>query len=131
MTGTPSKCELNPEQPVKAIIFDLVGTCLDWYSAVTPSFRKGFSLLEGEKPPFELFSWRQRAHWDGIRDCYEAGFPQEDVDETRRRALLSLLESQGGSMGEDAVEACVKAWHEQIGKLVRRCPERDYLCVSC
>ena len=120
MPGDPSKCDLNLEQqPVKALVFDLVGTCLDWYSAVSPSFEKGFSLQEGEEPPFVLFSWRRRAHWDGIRDCYEAGFPQEDVDETRRRALLGLLESHGSSMDEDGVDACVKAWHEQIGKLVR------------
>ena len=119
MPGTPSKCDLNPEQPVKALIFDLVGTCLDWYSAASPSFEKGFSLQEGEEPPFVLFSWRRRAHWDGTRDCYEAGFPQEDVDQTRRRALLGLLESHGSSTDEDGVEACVQAWHEQIGKLVR------------
>jgi hypothetical protein len=118
MSGNPSKCDLDP-QPIKALIFDLMGTCLDWYSAVSPVFNKAFVLSEGEKPPFGIFSWRRRAHWDGTRDCYEAGFPHEDVDKTRRRALLGLLDSSGGSMGEDGVEACVKAWHSQIGKLGR------------
>jgi hypothetical protein len=118
MSGDPSKCDLDP-QPIKALIFDLMGTCLDWYSAVSPVFNKAFVLSEGEKPPFGIFSWRRRAHWDGTRDCYEAGFPQEDIDETRRRALRSLLQSRGGSMEEGGVEACVKAWHAQIGKLVR------------
>jgi hypothetical protein len=112
----PPKCELNPQQPVKTLIFDLIGTCLDWHSAVSPVIEKAFLLPEGGKLPFTVSGWRSRAFHDGVDNCYEGpGLPQEDVDETRRRALLDMMQYYECSMDEDAVEACVRAWHEQVG----------------
>ena len=115
MAGTPSKCELNPRQPVKALIFGLTGTCLDWHSAVSPVLLKAFSIPEGEKPPFTALKWRHEC-LDGYYDSSETGFPQEDADYTRRRTLLDLLQPHRAKMdGGEAVEACVHAWREQIG----------------
>jgi hypothetical protein len=114
MAGHPSKRELNPRQPVKALIFGLMGTCLDWHSAVSPVLLKAFSIPEGEKPPFTATKWRHEC-LDGCYDSSETGFPQEDVDYTRRRVLLDMVQSHRVEMDGVEVEACVKAWHEQIG----------------
>jgi hypothetical protein len=119
MASHPSKCVLDPQQPIKALIFDLMGTCLDWHSAVSPVLLKALSIPEGEKPPFTAIKWRHEC-LDGYCDSSETGFPQEDVDHTRRRTLLDLLQSHSAEMdGGEAVEACVKAWHEQIGMVFR------------
>jgi hypothetical protein len=111
----PPKCDLDPQQqPIKALIFDLMGTCLDWHSAVSPVLLKAFSIPEGEKPAFTAVKWRHEC-LDGYYDSSETGFPQEDVDYTRRRVLLDMVQSHRVEMDGVEVEACVKAWHEQIG----------------
>lgn len=116
MADHPPKCDLDPK-PIKTLIFDLMGTCLDWHSAVSPVLEKAFSLPEEERLPFTVTHWRSKC-FEGMFDCYEAGQPQEDIDATRRRSLLTLLRAKGLSMDGDRLEACVQAWHSQIGKVV-------------
>lgn len=99
--------------PVKALIFDLMGTCLDWYSTVSPILIDALSSPDGAKPPFNALSWR-RMFFHEIHARFEAGLPQEDIDETHRRTLLTLL--NGREMDTVKVEACVKAWHSQTGR---------------
>jgi len=118
MAGHPPKCDLDPK-PVKTLIFDLMGTCLDWHSAVSPVLEKAFSFPEGQRLPFTVAHWRWKC-FEGMFDCYEAGRPQEDIDETRRRSLVALIHAKELSMDEDELEACVQAWHSQIGKVVGR-----------
>lgn len=99
--------------PVKALIFDLMGTCLDWYTTVSPVLENALSS-DTEKPPFNALSWRN-AFFDEIHARFEAGLPQEDIDDTHRRTLLSLL--GGRVMDDDKVEACVNSWHSQTGRV--------------
>jgi hypothetical protein len=100
--------------PVKALIFDLMGTCLDWFSTVSPVLEDGLPSPDGAKLPFNALSWR-RAFFHEIHTRFEAGLPHEDIDETHRRTLLALLQSTGHTMDTDKVEACVRAWHSQEG----------------
>lgn len=99
----------------KVLIFDLMGTCLDWYSTVSPALHDAFSLADGEEPPFVALSWR-KAFFDEIHARFEAGLPQEDIDETHRRTLLHKLQRVGRTMSPEKLETCVKAWHLQKGR---------------
>jgi phosphoglycolate phosphatase-like HAD superfamily hydrolase len=114
----PEVHQENPlsRAPIKALIFDLMGTCLDWHSTVSPILNDAFSSSNhiGPSSPNAL-AWRQR-FFNEIHRRFEAGLPQEDIDETHRRTLLALLHSEGWTMEFDKVEACVKAWHSQKGK---------------
>ena len=100
--------------PAKALIFDLMGTCLDWYSTVSPVLTDALSSPDGAAPPFNALHWRQ-AFFDEIHARFKAGLPQEDIDETHRRTLLALLRSGGWTLEADNVETCVRAWHSQKG----------------
>lgn len=101
--------------PVKALIFDLMGTCLDWHSTVSPVLQDALSSPDGARPPFNALQWRE-AFFKEIHARFEAGLPQEDIDETHRRTLLALLHSKGCTMDPDKVGACVEAWHTQKGR---------------
>ena len=109
----------------KAIIFDLMGTCLDWHSSITPVLHEALYQVANDKhvtkPTDEEASnlaleWRQ-GFFNEIHSRFEAGEPPEDIDETHRRVLLRLLHepdwSQYKSISDDAVDECVAAWHKQ------------------
>jgi FMN phosphatase YigB (HAD superfamily) len=110
------KLQANPISitPVKALVFDLMGTCLDWHSTVSPVLEDVLSSPDGARVPFNALSWRH-AFFREIHTRFEAGLPQEDIDETHRRTLLELLHRSERTMDVDKVEACVRAWHSQKG----------------
>lgn len=101
--------------PIKALIFDLMGTCLDWYSTVSPILKEAVSSsndTESRSP--NALRWRHM-FFNEIHSRFEAGLPPEDIDETHRRTLQALLRSGGWTLETDKVEACVRAWHSQKG----------------
>lgn len=102
------------ERPVKAIIFDLMGTCVDWHTAMKSTLDN--AIAASNVDPFTALPlhWR-RAFFDEIHARFENGLPQEDIDETHRRTLLALLERNGRTMTTEDLETCVKAWHRQTG----------------
>jgi hypothetical protein len=111
--------EVHPENPlsrapIKALIFDLMGTCLDWHSTVSPILKDAVSSSNeiGSSP--NALAWRHM-FFKEIHSRFEAGLPQEDIDATHRRTLLALLHSEGWTLETDKVETCVKAWHSQKG----------------
>lgn len=82
--------------PVKAILFDLMGTCLDWHSSILP-------LLETSPPhPFLptgslsqlAMDWRAGFFGETHRR-FEQQLPPEDIDVTHRRVPDRLLEDKG------------------------------------
>ena len=114
----------NPLPPPKAIIFDLMGTCLDWHSSIVPSL---IGMLPQEclvsyspKASELALQWRQ-GFFDEIHDRFERGEAQEDIDVTHRRVLLELLKKPEWKVFIDApemgIDACVAAWHKQTGML--------------
>lgn len=109
----------------KALIFDLMGTCLDWHSSITPILSNALHTTahaeQKPTPPDEevsnlALSWRQ-GFFDEIHARFEAGEPEEDIDDTHRRVLRRLLHKQNWrqnrSMSDDGLENCVAAWHNQ------------------
>lgn len=104
-----------PSTPVKALVFDLMGTCLDWRSTVDPVLQDALLSSDGAEQSFSALSWRHN-FFDEIHARFEAGLPQEDIDETHRRTVLALLDSHGRTMEAAKVEACVNSWHSQKGR---------------
>lgn len=114
MSGAPQENPLSTT-PIKALIFDLMGTCLDWHSTVSPILKEAVSPSNdiGSRSPNALV-WRHM-FFNEIHSRFEAGLPPEDIDETHRRTLLALLRSGGWTLEADNVETCVRAWHSQKG----------------
>ncbi|ORY47187.1 haloacid dehalogenase [Leucosporidium creatinivorum] len=109
---------MTAHPPLRALVFDLMGTVLHWHSSLLPVLealpphpalpnRASLSAL--------LISWRA-GFFVAIQARFEAGEEQEDIDLTHRRVLDRLLEERGIGMdgwGEQEREALVKAWHTQ------------------
>lgn len=101
---------------IKAILFDFMGTCLDWHRSIVSALPA--SLSDDQRSRFAL-EWRQ-TYFDYNAARLAAGQPPEDIDVSHRRALAALLaaapewaalapafESAG------VVDRCVAAWHDQ------------------
>ncbi|KAK3716000.1 hypothetical protein LTR37_006730 [Vermiconidia calcicola] len=95
----------TPNTP-KALILDLMGTCLDWHSSITPTLEQklyGTSLNSGPADPtgakasMLALEWRQD-FFDEIDSRFEAGEPPEDIDRTHERVLKRLLALETGKI---------------------------------
>lgn len=100
----------------KAIVFDLMGTCTDWHSALLPLITSLPSLA----PPLPytlgefLLQWRL-GFFAEIHARFERGEPNEDIDFTHRRVLDNLVgESEGWD--DEMRERLVRGWHNQVGE---------------
>ncbi len=100
------------KRPIKAVLFDFMGTCVDWHSsiiAVLPS-----TLPQDAKSDFAL-EWRQ-AYFDANAVRQDAGKPPEDIDITHRRVLDEVLEKHPdikSLFADEVKDRLVKAWHAQ------------------
>ncbi|KAI3396249.1 hypothetical protein diail_12393 [Diaporthe ilicicola] len=101
--------------PIKAVLFDFMGTCLDWHTPITASLPS--SLSEETRSQLAL-SWRQ-AYFDHNARRLASGLPPEDIDTSHRATLAALLatsppEIQAAFTKDPAaVDACIAAWHSQ------------------
>lgn len=77
----------------KAIVFDLMVTCLDWHSSVTPILgqsltevvpSRGQNVASSLEESYLALEWRQ-GFFDEIHRRFEATEPTEDIDVTHRR----------------------------------------------
>jgi len=97
---------------IKAVLFDFMGTCLDWHSsilAVLPS-----ALSHDVKSDLAL-EWRQ-TYFDANIVRIRNGEPPEDIDTTHRRTLLAVLDKRPEIkplFTQDVQEKAVAAWHNQ------------------
>lgn len=72
---------------IKAVLFDFMGTCLDWHSSIVSALPQ--SVSEDERSRFAL-EWRQ-TYFDYNAARLAAGQPPEDIDISHRRTLSILL----------------------------------------
>jgi 2-haloalkanoic acid dehalogenase type II len=97
---------------IKAVLFDFMGTCLDWHSTITEALPPKLSYDNRSKFAVE---WRQ-AYFDYNAERLEKNEPIEDFDETQRRVLGTYLEKHGDIeklFTPEIREDLVKAWHRQ------------------
>lgn len=110
----------------KAIIFDLMGTCLDWHHNIYKALNVAlFQTTEAQGEPHPTFTetselaldWRQ-GFFNEIRARFQAGQPTEDIDDTHRRVLKQLLSTQRWqrfrATTAENIERCVNSWHDQL-----------------
>lgn len=114
--------------PIKAILFDFMGTCLDWHRSITTALPPTIQPTP-TRSAFAI-AWRQ-AYFDYNAARLRAHQPPEDIDASHRNTLHTLLATpewsslQPAFADADAVERCITAWHSQPGwPDVRRALER-------
>ena len=105
-----------------------MGTCLDWHTPITAALLAAQPSTSPQPTPASqeqeasslALAWRQ-SFFAEIHARFQAGLPQEDIDDTHRRVLRRLL---GGGQrewrdftrllaDEKALEKCVRAWYHQ------------------
>jgi 2-haloalkanoic acid dehalogenase type II len=97
---------------IKAVLFDFMGTCLDWHSSILPILPS--ALSKDTKSDFAL-EWRQ-AYFDANTDRLRNGELPEDIDTTHRRTLLDLLDKHPDIKAlftQEVQEKAIAAWHRQ------------------
>ena len=100
------------EGQIKAVLFDFMGTCLDWHSSILPILPS--ALSQDAKSDFAL-EWRQ-TYFDANAARSRNGEPPEDINTTHRRTLLDVLDKHPdmkSSFTQDVQEKAVAAWHGQ------------------
>lgn len=116
-----SAVSTSPAIP-KALVFDLIGTCCDWYSSVLPALQAAPPLPALPAAALEELAVNWRAgFFREVEMRREARQPLEDIDVTHRRVLNWLLLERGVTPREwdDGVRGrLVGAWHEQRGGFV-------------
>ncbi|KAI9804656.1 MAG: hypothetical protein M1833_006731 [Piccolia ochrophora] len=85
-----------PLEGIKALIFDLMGTCCDWHSSILPVLHScpASPRLPPQTLPQLAADWRA-GFFEEIHRRFEAGEAAEDIDVTHRRVLDRLLTERG------------------------------------
>ncbi|RAO74267.1 uncharacterized protein BHQ10_010279 [Talaromyces amestolkiae] len=108
----------NPK--IKAVLFDFMGTCLDWHTGTLAALPQ--SIPAAKRSEFAL-QWRQN-YFDSNAARLAANKPPEDIDLTLRHTLDAMLDEERwgdvragfeslGDRGEEEKlkEKVVQAWH--------------------
>jgi 2-haloalkanoic acid dehalogenase type II len=100
--------------PTKAVLFDFMGTCLDWHSIIVSSLPA--NIPASIKSDFALH-WRQ-AYFDANAARQASKLPPEDIDITHRRVLDSMLETReydslASHFTPATKDTVLQAWHQQ------------------
>jgi 2-haloalkanoic acid dehalogenase type II len=108
----------------KAILFDLMGTCVDWHSSILPTLLacanehiSGDTSAGNQDALMATIAmrWREK-FFSEIHAAFLADptRPPEDIDVTHRRTLDKLLIEYGlDRLTEEQRIQCVAAWHKQ------------------
>lgn len=106
--------------PIKALLFDLMGTCCDWKSSIQPKLAS-IPVLSAQLSDAEIAQlatdWRA-GFFEEIHARFCAGAEPEDIDVTHRRVLDRLLAERGIGLeecGDGDRSALVRSWHWQLG----------------
>jgi len=92
---------------VRALVFDVFGTLVDWRSGIAEAFRA--SRVSGD--PEELAdAWRQR-YWPILAEVNDGSRPWGNFDELHLVTLDDLLVERGEELGLEARHRLVAAWH--------------------
>jgi len=106
-----------PTDGVKALVFDVFGTVVDWRSSV---IRDGEDLgrrrgLDVDWPSF-ADRWRREGYHGTIRTIVRGEAPWENVDVIMRRHLTRLLPEFGvHALSDDDLDWLTRAWHRLDG----------------
>ena len=96
----------------RALLFDVFGTCVDWYGSVSRELTHQAQAIgvETDIGAFTL-AWRQ-AYFDGMAEVRAGRAPWRRVDAIHREALDHLLEQHGmTALDETARVRLNRIWH--------------------
>ena len=113
----------SPSNP-RALVFDLMGTCCDWYSSILPALQSAPAIpaLPAEALSQFAIEWRA-GFFKEVETRRQAGQSLEDIDVTHRRVLNYLLlarEVTPAQWNDSVRNELVQAWHRQ--KCIPRFP---------
>jgi FMN phosphatase YigB (HAD superfamily) len=103
----------------KALLFDFMGTCLDWKSAICEGLKtvNPNVPIHGEDASTLAMQWRSR-YFAAARKRTDKQLAPEDIDITHRRVLDELFEERGIGLdewNESMRQELVQRWHCQHG----------------
>ena len=97
---------------MKAIVFDVFGTIVDWRS----SLMNQFLALEQElgiELPYEALTDQWRQHYAPSMDRVRKGeIPWTVLDDLHRESLVKLLKQHGVSLDEATIDRINHFWHQ-------------------
>jgi len=93
--------------PVRALVFDVFGTLVDWRSGVAQAFRAAGVPGDAEELADE---WRAR-YWPMLREVNEGARPWQNFDEHHLLTLDGLLAERGLELAADERQRLMSAWH--------------------
>jgi 2-haloacid dehalogenase len=93
--------------PVRALVFDVFGTLVDWRSGIADAFRA--SGAPGD-PAALADGWRAR-YAPILAEVIEGARPWADLDALHRVTLDDLLAEHGAELAVPERERLVRAWH--------------------
>lgn len=103
----------RPQQTmVKALIFDLMGTCVDWHTVVSSTLAQNLGIDVAKAVATD---WRA-GFFTEIHRQFTAKESPEDIDVTHLRVLNIILQDRKISLDDNAKELAVASWHQQKGK---------------
>jgi 2-haloacid dehalogenase len=92
---------------VRALVFDLFGTLVDWRSGVADAFRAGDVPGDAEQLADE---WRARL-WPVLADINSDARPWQDFDEVHAATLEALLAERDCDLPAEDRRRLLAAWH--------------------
>jgi 2-haloacid dehalogenase len=92
---------------VRALVFDVFGTLVDWRSGVAEAFRA--SGLAGDAEEL-ADAWRAR-YWPILAEVNDGARPWGDFDELHLATLDDLLTERGADLPVEARRRLVETWH--------------------
>ena len=98
---------------VKALVFDVFGTVVDWRSSVIRDLER-FGKTKGLAADWPRFAdqWRREGYADATARIRRGEIPWADADTLHRRKLDELLPAYGaGALAEAEVADLNRAWH--------------------
>ncbi|KAK6005979.1 hypothetical protein QM012_006389 [Aureobasidium pullulans] len=101
--------------PIKTVLFDFMGTCLDWHSHIVSTLPD--EIPEHLRSSFAL-EWRQ-AYFDANSTRLSQGLPPEDIDITHARTWDEVVSREAFTSAQILLsspqikENCIAAWHHQ------------------
>lgn len=119
--------KLDPSPILRALIFDLVGTCTNWRSPIVAALQSQCSSvpvllpsLQSEEDLVRFASDWRMGFFREIHQRFERRDPQEDIDLTHRRVLDQLLSRKETLVtmdvwGDEIRSDLVQSWHHQDG----------------
>ncbi|KUI37070.1 haloacid dehalogenase type II [Mycobacterium sp. GA-2829] len=96
---------------IRALAFDVFGTVVDWRSSVIAQL-EDFGRTHGLSADWAAFADNWRAGYVPSMDRVRNGeLPWTKLDDLHRMTLVKLLDAEGISVPDDAVDELNRAWH--------------------